>query len=157
MFRFVAPMLLALTLAPTAALAAQPLGIDLYTTAPRVDKLDRYVAGEEVSVRVAAPPASRVTIVGVGPDGSNLRLPLVQGPDGAYSGTLMMPVAGTWSLAANTTIGGEDVSTESFPVVVAEPESTLPALVMAALALASIGGGIGLIAVRRHAQTVRPA
>jgi hypothetical protein len=156
MFRFVAPMLLALTLAPAAALAAQPLGIDLQTATPRVDKLDRYVAGEEVSVRVAAPPGSRVTIVGTGPDGSHLQLALAASPDGAYLGSLTLPVAGTWSFAADTLIGGEDLSTESFPVVVAEPESNVPALVMAALAVASLGGGIGLIVVRRRAVAQRP-
>jgi hypothetical protein len=157
MFRSAAPLLLASILAsilaPVAALAAQPLTIDLRAAMPRIDKLDRYDTGTALALRVMAPAASQVTIVGVGPDGSNLRVPLAAGAGGIYAGTVTLPVAGTWSFAADTTVDSEDVSTESFPVLAAEPESRLPAAIMAALALVSVAGGVGLIATARRTAT----
>lgn len=157
MFRFAAPLLLASILAsilaPVAASAAQALTIDLRGATPRIDKLDRYDTGSALALRVMAPRASQVTIAGIGPDGSNIRVPLAAAAGGAYAGTMTLPVAGTWSFAADMTVDGEDASTESFPIVAAEPESRLPAAIMAALALASVAGGVGLIAVARRTPT----
>ena len=150
MFRLVAAALLALLVSPAAASAAQPLTIDLRAAAPRIDKLDRYVTGEVLAISVLAPRASAVTLAGVGPDGSNLRVPLAAGPAGMFAGTVTLPIAGAWSLAAATTIDRENISTESFPLLAVEPESRLPATIMAVLAFASVAGGIGLIVVARR-------
>ncbi|HEY4442060.1 MAG TPA: hypothetical protein VGN14_16500 [Candidatus Elarobacter sp.] len=150
MFRLAACALLALLLVPAAAGAAQPLTVDLSGTAPVVDKLDRYFTGESVALRVLAPQATQVTIAGVAPDGTTLRVPLVLGTDGAFAGTLTLATAGTWSLAADTTVGAHDVNTESFALLAVAPQSPLAASIMAGLALASVVGGIGLIAVARR-------
>lgn len=154
MFRLAALLLLACAALPgvAAAAGAQQLTIDLRGGAPRVLKLDRYETGGPLAVTLQAPGARSAAIDGVAPDGATVRVPLTRGSGGAFTGTLNLATAGTWTLAASTSAGGETISTESITLAAADPESNLPAALMAALSVASIAGGIGLIAVKRTAD-----
>lgn len=131
--------------------SAQTLGIDVSAAQPRVEQLDRYTSGQPIDVRVMAGAARGAALVGVAPNGADLRVPLARCGDGAYAGTFTPGTPGTWSLAVSIDAAGSANASSSFPIVVAEPgASEATAAVMIALAIASIGGGIGLIGIGRR-------
>jgi hypothetical protein len=154
MLRFLASLLLVTAACAGVASASgtQSLGIDARGATSQIDKLEHYVVSEPVMIHVTAPGARYVALIGVGPDGKSIRVALGSTGQGAFTGAMALPTRGTWSFAAE--IGrsqGHDM-TESFPLVVADRESNAGAALMAALALASIGGGVGLIGIaRKHA------
>jgi hypothetical protein len=154
MFRIVAGVLLALLATAAAALAlapAQRLAVDLTSGTPQVERQAAYTSSQAIRLHVRAPQATAASLIGVSPDGSNLRLPLVRDPDGSFAGQLRLPAAGTWSLAV-ATVFGEDVSTtQSFAVDVADGAALFGrASLLLMLAAGSIAGGIGLLAVARR-------
>jgi len=157
MFRVVAGVLLALLATAGAALAlapAQRLAVDLSSGTPQVERQAAYASSQAIRLHVRAPQATAASLIGVGPDGTNLRLPLVRDADGAFGAELRLPAAGTWSLAV-ATVFGEDVSTtQSFAVDVADGAALFgPASLFLVLAAGSIAGGIGLLAVARARPT----
>jgi hypothetical protein len=153
MSRIVSAVLLALVAwagSAGMAAAAQPLTVDERTDQLRVDHLDRYTNGEPVAVRVQVQPAQSVTLVGLAPDGASLRVPLAREADGSFAGNVALSTPGTWTLAVVAAENGVQSTSTSFVVTVTDAGATKEsALTMIALALASIGGGVGLIAVGR--------
>ena len=139
------------------AAAAQPLTVDERTDQLRVDHLDRYTNGEPLTVRVQVQPAQSVTLVGLAPDGGNLRVPLAREADGSFARDVTLTTPGMWTLAVIAADNGVQSTSTSFVVTVTDAGATTQsALAMIALALASIGGGVGLIAVgRKNAVAVQ--
>jgi hypothetical protein len=150
MFRALAAFFLAMLSSVAAASAgpAQSLGIDVSGATPRLDKLVEYVESTPVVVRVTAPNAQRVAIIGVSPSGVNIRVPLAHGPGQAFTGTLTLETAGTWKLAVDATVEGGDAMTGTFAIEVARGTQR-DATLLFALAGLSICSGLGLIAVVR--------
>lgn len=147
-------MLAVATGARAATAAAETLGIDLTAPQPQVDRLGRYEQGRPIDVRVTTRSSGGVALVGVSPSGVNLRLPLVRDRGDSYGGTFTPGTPGTWSLAVASDAAGTANATSTFPLVVTEPgASDAATAAMFALALASIGGGIGLITVGRKNAT----
>jgi hypothetical protein len=155
MFRFLALVLLCLTTGTGWAVAESPqkLLVDIRGSAPRIDALERYIVNEPVTVRVDAPFARSASLVGVAPDGGNVRVPLQRGADGSFAGMLTVPAVGIWSLAV---VAGSQAKTSTFSINAGERDSHAGATLMLALSLASIAGGLGLITVARK-LTPRPA
>ena len=161
MSRLVSTVLLALAVwagSSVAAAAAQPLSIDNRTDQLRIDHLDAYSNGEPVTVRVQAQPAQAVTLIGLSPAGTDLRVPLVREPDGSFTGVATLSAPGSWTLAISTTANGVQTLSQSFVVTVADSAATTSSvLTMLGLALVSIGGGVGLIAVGRKNAVAQQA
>ena len=98
-----------------------------------------------------APQASAASLIGVGPNGSNLRLPLARDANGSFAGELRLPAAGMWSLAVVTAFGEDVSTTQSFAVDVADGATLFGrASLLLILAAGSIAGGIGLLALARR-------
>jgi hypothetical protein len=157
MFRLVFALVLAwiaVAGSPYPAAAAQTLTVRVADTGPQVNHLASYVPDVPIDVTVEAPGARTVALAGLGPDGSNVRFPLAQ-VRGVFAGTATFAVAGTWSLAVATTADGPEILGESFPIVVAPGPSSLQIGGLIALALVSIGGGVGLIAAARQSAGTR--
>lgn len=137
------------------AAPAQTLRIDLTAAQPQVDRFNRYIQGQPVDVRVVSRSRRGVALIGVSPTGANLRVPLARAGDGTYGGSFTPGTPGMWSLAVVSETAAANAS-PSFPVVVAEPgASDATAAAMIALAIASIGGGIGLITVGHRSSTAQ--
>jgi hypothetical protein len=140
------------------AAAAQPLTIDDRTDQLRVDHLDRYTNGEPVAVRVQAQPAQGVALLLLAPDGTSTRVPLALDADGSFSGTVTLAAPGTWTLAIAVNANGVQTTSQSFVAIVTDARATYESvLTMLGLALVSIGGGIGLIAVGRKSALAAQA
>jgi hypothetical protein len=154
MFRIVAGVLLALLATAAAALAlapAQRLAIDLSATTPQVQRQAAYTTAQAIRLHVWAPQASAASLIGVGPNGSNLRLPLARDANGSFAGELRLPAAGMWSLAVVTAFGEDVSTTQSFAVDVADGATLFGrASLLLILAAGSIAGGIGLLALARR-------
>lgn len=134
------------------ALAAgvQTLGIDLTAAQPQVDRLNSYMQGQPIDVRVTS-RAGGVALVGVSPTGTNLRVPLTRAGNGRFAGSFTPGVPGTWSLAVASDVAGTANATSSFSVAVAEPgASDAAAAGLIAFAIGSIGVGIWLILAGRR-------
>jgi hypothetical protein len=160
MSRIVSAVLLALVAwagSAGVAAAAQPLTIDERTDQLRVDHLDRYTNDEPLAVRVQAQPAQSVTLLGLAPDGGSLRVPLARQADGSFTGDVSLAKPGTWTLAVDAAANGVQSTSQSFVVIVADARATKESFfTMLGLALVSIGGGLGLIAVgRKNAVALR--
>jgi hypothetical protein len=101
-------------------------------------------------LHVRAPRAQTASLVGVGPDGSNLRLPLERRPDGSFKAAVRLPMPGAWSLAIATVAGAETNTTDSFAVDVADGTLLFgQAWTLLGLAALSIIGGLALVMRRR--------
>jgi hypothetical protein len=148
MFRFLAFLLLCIATG-TAWVAAEPpqkLTVDIRGSAPRIDALERYIVNEPVTIRVDAPFTKSASLVGVAPDGGNVRVPLRRGADGSFAGMLTFPATGIWSLAVDA---GSQARTSTFSISAGERDSHAGAALMLALSVASIAGGLGLITIAR--------
>jgi hypothetical protein len=148
MFRFLAFLLLCIATGTgwAAAESPQKLVVDIRGSAPRIDALERYIVNEPVTVRVDAPFTRSASLVGVAPDGGNVRVPLQRSADGSFAGMLTFPAAGIWSLAV---VAGRQAKTSTFSISAGERDSHAGAALMLALSLASIIGGLGLITIAR--------
>jgi hypothetical protein len=158
MFRAVSGLVVALLtflVFASSAEAAQALSVEVGDTGPQVSHLVAYVPGAPIEVRVKAPGARSAALVGLGPDGSNVRFPLDRAADGTFTGNAALGAPGTWSLAVATTSDGPEILGESFPVVVAPGPSKLEIAALIAMAVVSIGGGVGLIAAGRSGAAAR--
>jgi hypothetical protein len=155
MFRILAFLLLCITTGTAWAAAESPqkLTVDIRGSAPRIDALERYIVNEPVTVRVDAPFTKSASLVGVAPDGGNVRVPLQRLADGSFAGMLTFPASGIWSLAVDA---GSQAKTSTFSISAGERDSHAGAALMLALSLASIGGGLGLITIARKVSP-RPA
>jgi len=155
MFRFLAFLLLCIASGTGWAVAESPqkLLVDIRGSAPRIDALERYIVNEPVTVHVDAPFARSASLVGVAPDGGNVRVPLQRAADGSFAGMLTFPAVGIWSLAV---VAGSQAKTSNFSISAAERDSNAGAALMLGLSLASICGGLGLITIARKLSP-RPA
>jgi hypothetical protein len=153
MFRIIAGVLLALLATAGAAVAfapAQHLRVDLRPATPVVERQTAYTSSQPIELRVRAPQAQTASLVGVGPDGSNLRFPLERRADGSFKGAVRLPMPGAWSLAVATVAGAETSTTDSFAVDVADGTVLLgQAWMLLGLAALSIVGGLALLMRRR--------
>jgi hypothetical protein len=154
MFRFLAFLLLCTTAgtAWAAAQGPQKLTVDIRGSAPRIDALERYIVNEPVTVHVDAPFTRSASLVGVAPDGGNVRIPLQRGADGSFVGMLTFPASGIWSLAVDA---GSEARTSTFSISAGERDSHAGAALMLALSFASIAGGFGLITIARKVSPRR--
>jgi hypothetical protein len=147
------PVVLALIIgvaAETATVAGatappQSLHVALDGKASRIERLDGYTAKQPIHVRVVAPHSKSVTLVGTDPRGGNLRIPLQRESEGRYTGNVVLPTTGVWSLAVASRIDTFDTASQSFAVSVVEgtPRKVLAAFI--AVALASVLAGLSLI------------
>jgi hypothetical protein len=153
MLRIVAGVLLALLLTAGTALALAPiqrLAVDLSGGSPQVERQAAYADSQAIQLRVHAPQATEATLIGVGPDGSNLRFPLVRGAGDTFTQQLRLPLAGSWSLAVATVVGEDVRTTQSFAVDVADSGALFgQASVFLVLAVISILGGVSLLLFAR--------
>jgi hypothetical protein len=153
MLRTIFALLLGSVLLGTAtaayAASAQSLVVDVRDRDPQLSRLSHYSASAPVELRVIAPGASSVALVGASPAGTTVRVPLAAARDGSFTGTTTLAVPGTWLLAISTTYKGPEIVGDSFSVVVEQGASARDAAVLAVLAVLSIGGGIGLIVAGR--------
>jgi hypothetical protein len=158
MFRAALGLVLAfLTTSATAgaAGAAQPLAVAVGDAGQQVRSQPRYTPAAPIDVRVEAPRARAAALIGVAPDGANVRVPLTRASAGVFTGSATLPEPGTWSLAVATTADDVEVTGTTFTVTVEPGPSGLEIGGLIALALASIGGGVGLIATRRNTAAPR--
>jgi hypothetical protein len=153
MVRIVAGVLLALLVTAGAAFAfvpSQRLGVDLRGGTPLVERQAAYADSQSIQLLVHAPQASAATLVGVGPDGTNLRYPLARGAGDTFSNRLQLPAAGLWSLAVATVVGQDVRTTQSFGIDVADGNALLgEASIFLSLAVASIAAGVGLLLIAK--------
>lgn len=151
-------MLLALLATAGAAVAFAPtqhLRVDLRPATPLVERQAAYTTSQPIELRVRAPQAQAASLVGVGPDGSNLRFPLERRADGSFNGSVRLPMPGAWSLAVATVAGAETNTTESFAVDVADGTALFgQAWILLGLAAISIIGGLALLMRRRPQAAV---
>ncbi len=130
----------------------QTLGVAMTSGGTRIARLDGYVAARPIELRVDAPRARTVTLVGTAPDGTNLRVPLVRANDGGFAGEVALATPGVWSLAISAHRGTTEAASEPFAISVVEgvPQRVLGLVI--SLALALLGAGLGLIVrgVRLH-------
>jgi hypothetical protein len=128
-----------------AASPPQSLRVALNGKGSQIERLDGYTAKQPITVHVVAPHSKSVTLVGTDPRGSNLRVPLVRGSDGRYTGKVTLPTTGIWSLAVASHIDRVDTASQTFAISVVEgtPRAVLAALI--AIALASVAAGLSLI------------
>ncbi|HTW83522.1 MAG TPA: hypothetical protein VMD91_05560 [Candidatus Sulfotelmatobacter sp.] len=154
MFRIIAGVVLALVLTAGVALAVAPgqhLRVDLSAGSPSVERQGDYASSQPIELRVRAPRASSASVVGVGPDGSNLNVPLAREADGSFRGALRLAIPGAWSLAVATLAGDEGTTTQSFPIDVADGDALFgQAGLLFFLAAASIVAGIAVLRRRPH-------
>ncbi len=136
----------AAVLASSNRAAEQPLAVRVSAQGSQVERLDGYVPGQPIAVRVDAPRAQAVTLLGVGPDGGSLRFPLARGADGRYGADVSLTTPGVWSLAVTSQVAGVETASESFAVSVAAGSGTKATIVVLALAIAALAGGLALIA-----------
>ncbi|MBV8750964.1 MAG: hypothetical protein JO103_14755 [Candidatus Eremiobacteraeota bacterium] len=137
------------------AAAAQALAVDVLDSGPRVEHQAKYAQAGLIDVRVTARNARSAVLLGVAPDGTNLRIPLARIGGDVFAGSAQFASIGTWSLAIATSTATGQETTPSFPIVVDAGPSTGDVALMVALAIVSVCGGIGLIAVGRTAATAR--
>lgn len=137
--------------------SGQALTIEVTPGGSRVHALDSYLATSPVAVRVLARHAGVVALDAVGPDGRDVTIPLAREGAETFSGTAGLDQAGTWSLAVETTADGVTTTSPAFTVSVRSGPSGLDLAVIVVLAVASFGGGIGLIAAGRRSSDRRRA
>lgn len=112
-----------------------------------VRTVGRYVAGP-IHVSVLAPRASAAQVAGSDADGANVQVPLARTARG-WEGDVRLD-AGTWHLTTFVTEAGTTTQGAPFPLNVGGTDTTPVATLFGALAVLSIGGGIGLIAAGRR-------
>jgi hypothetical protein len=125
--------------------ARQTLGVTMTRQGSRIERLDRYVPARPIELRVDAPRARTATLVGTAPDGAGLRVPLARAADGSFGGEVTVSTPGVWSLAIATHRRSTETASEPFAITVAEGVSQRSMGLVLALALALLGGGLGLI------------
>jgi hypothetical protein len=123
----------------------QTLGVAMTSQGSRIQRRDSYIAARPIALRVAAPRARTVTLVGTAPDGGSLHVPLTRTDDGSFAGEIALATPGVWSLAIASHRRKTEATSEPFAITVVEgvPQRVLGLVV--ALALALLGGGLGLI------------
>ncbi|HTJ27417.1 MAG TPA: hypothetical protein VMA36_14745 [Candidatus Limnocylindria bacterium] len=128
-----------------AASPPQALHVALDGKGSRIERLDGYTAKQPIHVRVVAPHSRSVTLVGTDPRGANLRVPLVREGEDRYTGSVVLPTTGIWSLAIASRVDEVDTASQSFAISVVEgtPRKVLAAFI--AVALACGVGGLSLI------------
>lgn len=130
-----------------AAATASPdpsLHVTLGRGRPHIEHALRYAAARPIVILVDGRRArGAVSVVGLSPEGENLRIPLARRPAGDYAGTLTFPTPGTWSLAIATQ--GAAVSTASFALAVAAEGSRGWIVACAAFAALCLAAGVVLI------------
>lgn len=167
MLRTVVALVLALIATAAVASAAvvvsahhageQTLAVAMTPQGARIERRDDYAAARPIVLHVDAPRAQGVTLVGVAPDGGNLRLPLARAADGSFGGEIALAMPGVWSLALTSQLGAAETASESFAITVVEGVSPRALGVVLALALLLLAGGLTLIGLglgqayrRRH-------
>ena len=167
MLRTVTALVLALVATVAVASAAavvsarhagdQALSVTMTSQGARIERLDGYTAARPIALRVAAPRAQGVTLVGTAPDGGNLRVPLARAADGSFGAEVGLAMPGIWSLAIASHAGPDEATSESFAISVVEGVSQRALGVVLALALLLLGGGVGLIVLGvTRASRARP-
>ncbi len=125
--------------------SGQSLGVALSAQGSHVERLDSYAPAQPIAVRVDAPRAETVALLGVTPEGGNLRVPLVRGADGRFGADVRLPVPGVWSLAVSARTDAIESVSDTFAVSVAQGAGAKALGVVMALAVALLAGGIALI------------
>ncbi len=123
----------------------QTLGVAMTAQGSRIERLDDYTAARPIVLRVDAPRARGVTLVGTAPDGGSLRVPLARAADGSFGGEVTLAMPGVWSLAISSHLGDAESASESFAITVVEGVSQRALSLVLALALALLAGGLALI------------
>ena len=140
----------------------QQLVIVMTARGSHVERLDGYTPARPIVVRVDAPHAKSITLLGQAPDGGTLRVPLARGADGRFGADVTLAVPGVWSLTIASRADAVQMASESFAVNVVDGVSARTLGLVVALAVLFLGGGIALIGfvvlgVRRTRRTVSSA
>ncbi|MEA2666570.1 MAG: hypothetical protein QOI11_3514 [Candidatus Eremiobacteraeota bacterium] len=123
----------------------QTLAVAMTAQGSQVERRDGYTAARPIVLHVDAPRAQGVTLIGIAPDGGNLRVPLARAADGSFGGEIALAMPGIWSLAIASHTGAAEAASEPFAISVVEGVSQRALTVVLALALLLLAGGLGLI------------
>lgn len=155
MLRTVTALVLALVATVAVASAAvvvsarhagdQTLTVTMTPQGSRVERREGYTAARPIVLRVDAPRAQGVTLLGTAPDGGSLRVPLARAADGSFGGEVGLAMPGIWSLAIASQAGSDEAASGAFAISVVEGVSQRALGVVLGLALLFLGGGVGLI------------
>ncbi len=132
----------------------QSVGFVLHANAAATERLPFYRNQAPIAINVHGDSTGidAMMVTAHGPDGSDVRTPLVRNGD-AFTGALKLTQPGTWTIALSSQLGSMSAALAAVPLeVVADDNADLAARIAWALSALSIGAGCTLVVRARRSS-----